>query len=470
MRIRAFLVTVLLILSAAACSSEAPIAEISEGQKLVGAFQSEGVSETAGALAESAENGEPLTLFFTGNGKVQNQPLYFAAQEFMKTYAGAEIVITYVDLSLPSSDNLYNIVEKLKKLNNGNGADIIDGYLDMEELKPNILLSDLNEMMERDLNFSRGDYFEGILDAVSDDGRMYKVPLSISFRFFSMYRKYESLMEEPFVQNGTVNFKQMLDIYDTAARGRGGDVVYLLNSPAVTIVADWIYDTNAMYAEGVPFPSGTGDSRELLRRMLATPDVDFATLIKASESASGSAINSLFVLRPNTQGSSAGLLLDYAESDLTKSAVFAGLNGKVSARCNNLLAINEKCENKELAWGFIKFCMDSRPVQGEDGEPYYIFFQSINKDSFRESVAADVSRGYDSSVESGLVPQKGKADSVAEASGFLLGLAEQCDQLDFSDSLTSYHRSVADYRAGNITFEYIADHIEDEIREFMGVK
>lgn len=472
MKIKSLLVSVLLLLSLCACSSGTPVVEVSEGRPLIGAFQSgtpsetSGTSESAGITETPESSGKPLTLFFTGYKAMENQPIYIMAQEFMKKHPGAVIEFSYVDTSV--SYNPENLRKQLLGLNSGTGADIIaiNGAVSYEGLKTRIEFLEFNEMMDRDLNLARSDYFENILDAMSEDGKMYVMPVSVNFTYFSLNRKYENLLEKPFEQYETITFERMLDIYEMAKREyRGTSELYLTDFPVYATAVSWAYDLSGMYAEGLEFPENPEVNRELLRRYFETPELSYELYLEAQdESGNPSGLESVFG-RYDTNP------LGYPDSEFTKPVVLAGLNGEVSFDYSLALGINAKSGDIPLAWEFVKFCMNNKPIGAEGkSEPDsqdYVLWGSINKESFRGKLMASHAAYYDTNATKGRFPSKGKSDAILDGADFHVELAEKCNQLDltYGSSTGSYYNYLLEYRSGIRTFESAYEGIEAMIRD-----
>lgn len=471
MKIKSAILSVLLLLSLCACSSE-PVVEVSEGRPLVGAFQSgtpsesSAASESAGISETPVSEDQSLTLFFTGNGAMKEQPYYIMAQEFMKYRTDVKIEFSYVDLE--GSLTPVQIQKKLKGLKNGDGADLIEisHMVGMKDLKQDIGFVDLNKLMDSDPNFSRQDYFEGILNAMSTDGKIYIAPLSFGFTYLSLNRQFERLLDERFERYQTVDFKQMLDIYDTASGDYRGDAtLYLVNYPMDNTSAHWAYDINDM--ESADTFTSPPESVKLLNRWTSVPRLSnntFTALVtggKPREEAE-------WVFEGNSYlGSNLGCkLFDYPQTEYTKPVLRANLNGDVEFAYNQSLTINEKCPNQALAWDFVKFCMENKPVTNENGDPIFAFDYSINKESFRTQYEIRLAEDYDTNAAEGLIPSENKQTSVKNAADYMVLLAERCDRLNEARYIY-FSGIISDYWDGKQTFDKTIEYIETVIREYL---
>lgn len=483
MKIRNTIFSVIAAISLCACSAGGVEPETTSSPRLVGAFQSEndGASETAAVKNGGSEvnaQGKQSLVVALGTNDNYNEYLIDISAAFMR--ARTDVGMDFVTVGTPEAPYYNNIRSKLRGIStiNGTGPDIIfmGSVLNEENVSAVYTLADLSEMMDGDASFARSDYFENILDAATKDGRLQVMPISFGFRSVYLNKKYESLLDKPFEEYKTVTFEQMLDIYDMAARtySKENELLFLdypINGQGVY----WAYDLNGLNPDEAYLFSSSLEKVDLLRRWLSIPDLDsnfYAKVQKGTESMKG--IERVFgsIYTDFGAGYIGTSVLGYRESNFTKPAVMTASNGDIMFNYQWALAVNAASANKELAWEFVKFCMENKPVEsGSQGEQIILLPQSINKERYRERMEAEYSAVYDMNAELGYFPGKSKSEAVWEAADYWVSMAEQCNRLDFytDDSLANYQSPLNDYRAGKATFEKTVERIEAIIRESIGL-
>lgn len=437
-KLKATILICLIMLSLCACESESKTPELTQFPKLITPSPTDAkitVAATNASSKDPLEDEDSLTILLYGNSaKPETHPLYLLAQEFMRVNPGKVINCEFLSALRNYSSN--ETITKISNAKDGRSADIIEirNLSDMSWLKFRMAFVDINKMMDSDPDFRREEYFEGIFDGVTVDGKLELLPLEASFTYFTMNRTYESYSNSSAADTVTIDFKQMIDIYERSAAVAANDL-YLLDYPVDTWAVFWSFDIDSINdgAEVNLYDDLRGVS--LLRHWLGIREIN-PVFFNANASAgngywtSPGDVESVYRKYPDNINLKS-LFLDYPGVEYTQPVALIGLNGKISYTPGTTVAINEKCPDKDLAWEFVKFCAENRPiVPSGETEPLYAFTNSVNKQSFREANELDFSKLYRKNADQGFISSQSESSSIVEAVNRLTEMMEQCGQLE----------------------------------------
>lgn len=474
MKLKSFAITITMLLTLCDCSSalESPSSEafLTLPPVILSEAPDNGTpvaepSEHSEHTPEPVEKSKKLSLFLTGNTKIEQQPLYMMAQEYMRLNPEVEFEFLYYNYS-----RSFRTRDLLNAIQSGEGsgdADIIElsFLVEVEDVLSRYDLFDLDEMMSQDENFAREDYFENILDAMrADDGKLYSMPVELSPFFFAINKKFDGLLNTPFENYGTVTFRQMLDIYDQMAGERGREGLYFLD---LEVGADaavfWTYNINGIKNDEYKSFKSSYENEELLRRWLATPYLTGSVPDEPDNEIVFSLNAGLYNYDITT------CFFDYRENNFTSPTAFASPENRVLFSSASSLMINEKCKDKELAWDFIKFCQNNEPLLPDDtGQQQFMFYSVARRDSFRAAYKSYFTGLYEHvATNYGVYPSKEKEAAVELAVDRLTAIMEQCGQYERkSINRGQFYNQLLRYRSQSITFEELINQIENTIREF----
>lgn len=490
------LLSTLLILSVlCSCENSAETPVISEFPRI----------QAPGFITEPSSHGETeeekvLTLAFTAYDweDMESHVIYILAEEYMKH--NPEIVIEFKFTPDKTINSYTGYTRGLAKLNGGRGPDIIHfpaAFLYASgALRENFKFVDLWEMMEQDPGFYKDDYFMNVFEACADEQGLYFVALAFNFDYAAVNKKYSDLMEKYTDSDGKINIAQMFRVYQDA-RLRYQDIRAANSSPELYIKD---YNKGKMYTafNAVPetlfksafgietvdtgsFEFNTEEKKELAAQISLLPRLSDTD--KASRSASAAFYpvgEILFASSGGIFSNPANALLKYQESVFDTPLLLAGENGYVPFVYSDSLAINKNCEEKELAWDFIKFCLDSQPnYEGEwrpasDSDLFHRFEldkYSVNRRLFEEAVVSDIERQFDINEKNGLTSVGSKASAVNNAVTKFTEMAEGVNRVHLyqrADVRNSFLTSEILFNDGRMTMDEFAERLERIIRNAAG--
>lgn len=309
---------------------------------------------------ESAETGEL-------SGEIMFRiPLAFSerimAEEFMALHPGVKI--TFLEHEIKSLEDLREYMDILVvELMSGNAADICDlSMIDYVGLSQNGLVRDLNEFMEADTNFRRGDYFTNVLEALEVDGRLYGLPLGFEPMLVWLNKPIIEALGVDLSQYDGINVLQVMDLYEEAERKGLLPEGYLLER----IYPSYIYGIEC----GVYFDSKSGwadfDNPELvqfLERLMdkmeepeegwSEEDYGFWSDFRYPE------MENCFMFTGWRMNASHILWYEQTSEVWTEPIPLERSNGTRDFLCN-LYGISSNSDNPELAWEFLKYCISEK--------------------------------------------------------------------------------------------------------------
>lgn len=443
----------LLILTAlCSCGSNANPPAISEFPRI----QAPGfVSEPS----EHTETGEEkvLTLAFTGSKEMEDTAIYTLAQKYMEQNPG---VVFEFEFTVDKTINSYiGYTRGLAKLKGGRGPDIIRfpaAFLYASNtLRENFTFVDLWEIMEKDTYFDKDDYFMNVFEACADEEGLYFVPLAFNFDYVAVNKKYSDIVERYADSDGKINVAQMFQVYQDA-RLRYQDIRPAHSSPELYIkdyskgkmytayysVPDELIFTSAFdieTADTMSFELNTEEKKKLAAQLSLLPKLADTDKVSRSAAAAFYPVEEvLFASSGGILSNPANALLEYRESVFDTPLLLAGENGSIPFIYSDSLAINKNCENKELAWDFIKFCMDAQPrYEGEwRPEPNSGLFDmfvldkySVNRGLFEEAVVSDIERQFDLNEKNELISVESKVSAINNAVSQFIHMAESVNRV-----------------------------------------
>lgn len=329
--------------------------------------------------------------------------LRWLAEEFMQLHPGVTIRFDY-ELDARENNNLTVEERKLRResfyaglrmeLASGESDYIlfdVPEEINLPQLARNGLLTDLRPYWEGDPDIQRADYFENVVDAFTVDGKMPLLPLSFQFEVVFLSRPVLEEIDAVPASLFAVDSDRLLDWYEQA-RETQPDMNLLYTSPG----KDVLYSTERYRYLEPETKTALFDSPEFVSFLERTVRVlnDDPELDPAGELGRGYGALADEAIRFQATGEVPESVLLYGSADnfwanmVTKSRpffacvnsvqVFSLLNtqqpleniagpypltstdGKLGLSSNEVFAVPSGCQNPDLAWEFIKYCLRER--------------------------------------------------------------------------------------------------------------
>ena len=361
-----------------------------------------------------------------------------------------------------------------EELQNGAGADVVDVSdfsIPLYEFSEQGIFYDLYRMMLDDPNFVREDYFENIFEALAYKNVLPAIPATVSMDYVYLNKNVTGKLGIDADGIGAISPMQILEIYgraldenlvgrkfwlnctDTGRTDLRNELYSYLdpkektadfNSPGFIayLNASWRVQTEKLVSEQWTV-SISGDRKKVL---FMSEEYDADALIYHSTYFQ---LSDMAHMMETTQYSTRAIRLGLGEH---------GEKGLFSAA--SLYAIPESSKNKELAWAFIKYCIEeSETVRYTVGPGQFSgdrFFDliPINRNNLKKYVEAAEQRYWGRDVSEGcaaLADWMESAEIVAYL-GFDLG--------EFDDILTQF------YDEQTINAEECAQQMQARAEEF----
>jgi ABC-type glycerol-3-phosphate transport system substrate-binding protein len=254
------------------------------------------------------------------------------------------------------------------ELMSGTAGDIIDlNSMPYIQFGKNNLLEDLNYYMENDPEFHKEDYYTNILDAMEYEDKLYGIPRG--FLYYCVRFNKTILAENQIEAPGgdTINFKEMLDVYDKIAPGNdklmlshywGAPIFEMLDSNRYLDIRsgrvefnseEYINNLNKLSKMRWP----TLEELQIVWQNYSLLDMDVMT-----------AENDLcnFVFSSYQDKGNAAVFYD--KPNMTMPIPISATNGEKSFfGYGDAFGILSGSKNKDLAWKFIRFCIEEKPLE-----------------------------------------------------------------------------------------------------------
>lgn len=402
----------ILLLSLCACSAQTETPSPSAPSQ---------TADTAGNLVPAESASIKLSISFmlsNGENSLRDSRIYEAATEYMRRHPDVHIDLR--DTLILSDSDAERYVDNLtESLSAGTSADIafLDNSFPVRKIAAEATLVDFEELIEKDNEVKRTDFFENILDAVKFEDALYVMPLTFTVDTFVMNKEYTSLLDKPFDEYSSLDFRDMMKVYEKAIESQNdGDKIYLSNSS--------FFRTNSFYAmdlQSLDYDTGSIDiynesKRDLVEKAANLPRISTAeaSRCRLSDFFYSPQVNLIFANQYVGGGGYYDGNLGYEDFKYTNSLPFADFYGDIHFMLNQSAVISRNCTETETAWDFLKFIMG---YDENDDESEYIvgsFYQGdpIRRELFREFTATSFEYRYDVNLEAGRISPYTKQEAI----------------------------------------------------------
>lgn len=344
----------------------------------------------------------------------------------------------------------YDREELSVQLMSGQAADVLETYGNAKELTSGHFL-DLYPFMEQDPNFREEDYFMDILTGAETDGKLYGLGTWFSiYGLYAMRKDLDPEAAEWFETAETVTYADMIRLYQEVGQAEGL-VIYntFLPTDAFDYYCDSLIDLEnktcnyqneelkAVLEQALTLPADPRVSYSAEDGVSAEGMPHSATSIDISEYRNTE--YPYFFYQPRFPRR-ADFLFPYEGTVFTRPRVVTTASGKGLYLGGTTLSITDSCEDPELAWDFIKFCIANKE------EPYEALamfesgysstlgpYPSVNRFNYAKQCELNVTTQYDSIAEvTGETPAGDREQVIADALDFLTSLPDYF-QVNYSD-------------------------------------
>jgi multiple sugar transport system substrate-binding protein len=294
------------------------------------------------------------------------------AQNFMALHPNVKIeMVEPPDMGEWESESLEQYgMRTAIEIMSGKGADLIDlSHFSTYRYAGSELLCNLYDFMDNDPEFNKADYYTNIFTAKEINGALYTMPSSFTYDMMVVSRP---LTERLSVDYDVLDFESILDIYESVlSLGLNPELRIL---PGIVKEYFWRYEFPAYY--DVQAGEAWFDSAEFVEYLektntIVTPyDPVYKEWDKTRIAGDDSFMKSDYVFcgLEITAIDVYNLLADYANISAPVPIVSSGGDAMYRAMQAEY-GIPTSSANKELAWEFLKFCVEEKfPPDSSDGE------------------------------------------------------------------------------------------------------
>lgn len=344
----------------------------------------------------------------------------------------------------------------------GTADDLLDGYgIDYKDSATVKLLADFYPLMKADPEFNEDDYFVNVFRAMEYQGGLYTFPTSFSYQMVAVNSQAPDELQEKFDQHKFVSAFDLIDIYKTAEAGYymhdSFDALIALND-----ASDSFFNMEKKTCDfnNPRFVSLLNDAKAATEpeKMLG---YTYGSNVYPPEE---EATRSKKYLYQQFSADVYQYFLEFNEELMFGNPIpYANEEGSLLISPLKNFCINEKSENKELAWEFIKFMA----TEQDTAEDEYVFIPSIpvNKGLFEFKYRLELPSWIGTFENEYGWSVKGSAEEQIEK--LIVKMHELNNMPMVSRNFEAFYdvvkESMENFSNGNLTAEQTASEIQNKV-------
>ena len=432
----ALLLLVVMLLSLCACGGQS-----GKYGDLVEELASAAPSVEATGMAQSEEPKRTLTLAFRGYNSLW-YPLVNHAKAYMAEHPDVVIEVELFDYGEYTREEFNS--EMSVRLMAGEGPDLLGWWPDVKMLQSGQFL-DLYPYMENDPDFHEEDYYMDILTGLEVEGELTALTMDFSFpNCYAMRSDLEPELAEWFETAESVTYADMINLYETLTPQVEGLMPYETFLPTDALL---YYADVAMDVENQKCSFMIPELADLLERSWGFPTVGVTVAPEGGtkySTAGGSEVYQRLVdpegrvlFRWGAVSTNTGDLFDDEGKVFTMPRLIRTAGGQNLYSVYECLSITRTCEDPELAWDFIRFCIKDKEKPYDHLEYWenngaYAWsvatFCSVNRDNNARLLRLQAEEYYYSAASIGQLKHVGDREkALNDAVNYALALVDQLD-------------------------------------------
>ena len=306
--------------------------------------------------------------------------------------------------------------------------DIFDTYgFIFEKTKSDTLFFDMNEFLDGPDGIDRGDYFDSILRGAETDGGLFHVPLMVLERSVMLNKRYFDAIGVPVSDIKTLSLTQFLGYQQAASLLFPGDEIGLTHS----------FNLMDIFRFGLVYDLETGgvnvDTPEMRAYFETVNSIRAGTYVTytpeepfwGGDSLSGAVPPSFTRPERNYMYHADSALFapfayftqEHPDMLFSRPVLMVTNTGEAAFGSSSSPAIMRESPNKELAWEFIRFCMEfTDNLYFPDSPVYYSYFCfPVNRARFDNQVRTVLDWSFDNMILTEMLFRSGDAEADAAA-------------------------------------------------------
>jgi len=289
---------------------------------------------------------------------------------FKVKHPGVDVKLT----TFPDVGTAYTILGT--KFMAGECYDVIDIQgLPLRNYADKGYLTDLSAYMEADANYNKAAYNTYVFEAMQHNGALYAMPSGYRYDFISINKNAPAALIEEFSKLDGISLTQMIDMYN---RSGMQEELTLYKSPSM------IYELSKSMDSYIDYTNKTCNfnTPEFIDKIKTYRDVFGAEDLglqpnETSMDANGvaryndGALATMYLFNDSMLTRDFYLHLGYDELSFGPTKPLVNDDGALQARVYEAHAITSFCEDKALAWEYLKFVSSTEPqvARGLYGAP-----------------------------------------------------------------------------------------------------
>lgn len=335
--------------------------KIAAEQEIVAAYF-DGLNETpietasADTVADDVESKQTLTVLVCE----ENMQLFRKlATRFMAEHKNVDIKLTKYSYVNDSAKHNALITRLLS-----DPPDVFDTtYLSTEKLAEDKLFIDLNELLDGADGINRDDYFDNVIRGCESGGKLFYFPLMFSYDSILVNKQYLEEIGTDISETKALNYDQRIELYQRTAALHPDEVIYVEQRYSMSEIfeREVIYDIDSktVFVNTPLVKSRLEAARLIPTRTTFTPDYRGISLTIATFDYPLFTPTEKFVFAYNFSMQYIYFVTDHPQMKFSEPLHYLRDDGSVYYKLDVGLSITQKCRDKNLAWEFVKFCMES---------------------------------------------------------------------------------------------------------------
>ena len=325
-------------------------------------------------LESNSETTTEINKFQSGNeilsGELTIYTTYFNRQsvfpklieEFNKVHPNVKITLVGPEEETLSSEY---VLQTTVELMSGKTADIIDlKHLPYYKYAKSGLFEDLYPYMEKDSNFNEEDYYMNIFEASEYEGGLYSIPSAFLYPLCRLNKQIVKDLNIDISSYEHISFNQIYEIYERCIEEKKASEDLLISKYYTNTFFDFLE-----YAQFVDEANNIAsfNSPKFITYLESVKKINWP---KIADYNYANSFNSLEIDDDNLMTYTVSWFTDsrftklFSEEseEVTRLIPMVSSNGDrlVQTADEGSLAIMKDPKNKELAWEFIKFCVEEK--------------------------------------------------------------------------------------------------------------
>lgn len=310
------------------------------------------------------------------------------AKDFMRLHPDVEIEMEYGVEALASDEQWDHYRTRwTTELMSGEAADVLldEGYVNPAQYEQSGLMVDLYQWMDQDPDFQDTDYFHNLFEAFEINGHLYTLPVTY---FFEIVYLNDALLQASgleLAQWDKINYKQILEIYQSAAAQGLLAEGFTLEYQDMKPVSLLFLDTEMVDYVNLEDRSAAFDSPEFVEYLSETKKIPSRRKASDGQVLVGGQAQLMMeeFAKSNAEGHTSLMMdlnisldgridnMDQLVEGCAGPFILASSQGTQSFYPEMKVAVPASCQNPELAWEFLKFMIAPAgiPAYGQRWNP-----------------------------------------------------------------------------------------------------